>query len=168
MTAFFLGSTTRQAASPNEPMPNPWAPQQPQTESSTSATSGSGATAPSGGSSATDSTATSLLGGIPFNAEAMSSAFQTPYVRSMLENMASNPETFEAFISANPIWNSANQDPAVREQMRRMLPQLARQMSRPGFISMLSNPRAMRVCFCRRANSFHMPFTLYTSYHFDF
>ncbi|VUZ39823.1 unnamed protein product [Hymenolepis diminuta] len=139
-------STSRTAAPSNEPMPNPWAPQQPQPETTTS---GSGTTGTTGTSTGTESsgntnpTGTSLLGGLPFNSEAISSAFQAPYVRSMLESMASNPEAFEAFLSANPLWNSGNLDPTAREQMRRVLPQLARQMSRPGFVNMLSNPRAM-------------------------
>lgn len=133
-------------------MPNPWAPpQQQQTETTTPApvaTPGEGGTptttTPSSGGG---TTATSLLGGIPFNPDTMSSAFQAPYVRQMLDVMASNPETFEAFLSANPVWSAASQDPAMRENLRRMLPQLARQMSRPGFVEMLSNPRAMRVSF---------------------
>ncbi|CDI98754.1 ubiquilin 1 [Echinococcus multilocularis] len=146
--ADLAGSTNRQAAPSNEPMPNPWAPPQQQTETTTPATA---ATTGGGGTQTTTSTSsgggattTSLLGGIPFNPETMSSAFQAPYVRQMLDVMASNPETFEAFLSANPVWSSASHDPAMRENLRRMLPQLARQMSRPGFVEMLSNPRAMR------------------------
>ncbi|VDK43616.1 unnamed protein product [Taenia asiatica] len=150
--ADLAGNTNRQAAPSNEPMPNPWAPpQQQQTETTTpttTATTGGGGTptttTPSSGGG---TTATSLLGGIPFNPDTMSSAFQAPYVRQMLDVMASNPETFEAFLSANPVWSAASQDPAMRENLRRMLPQLARQMSRPGFVEMLSNPRAMRVSF---------------------
>uniref|UniRef100_A0A0R3X1Z3 Ubiquitin-like domain-containing protein n=1 Tax=Hydatigena taeniaeformis TaxID=6205 RepID=A0A0R3X1Z3_HYDTA len=147
--ACLLGNTSRQAAPSNEPMPNPWAPpQQQQTETTTlssTTTAGAGGTptttTPSSGGG---TTGTSFLGGIPFNPETMSSAFQAPYVRQMLDVMASNPETFEAFLSANPVWSAASQDPAMRENLRRMLPQLARQMSRPGFVEMLSNPRAMR------------------------
>lgn len=126
-------------------MPNPWA--QPTSPSGTSTTAASTTAASSGGNSgsAISEAVNSLLGGIPFNPETMSSAFQAPYVRQMLEAMASNPETFEAFLSANPLWAGANQDPVMREQLRRMMPQLARQMNRPGFVNMLSNPRAMRV-----------------------
>nr|CDS30825.1 ubiquilin 1 [Hymenolepis microstoma] len=144
--ADLAGSTNRTAAPSNEPMPNPWAPQQPQSETNISVSGTTGTTGTSTGnesSTTTNPTGVSLLGGLPFNPEAISSAFQAPYVRSMLESMASSPETFEAFLSANPLWNSGNLEPASREQMRRMLPQLARQMSRPGFVSMLSNPRAM-------------------------
>eukprot|EP00108_Taenia_solium_P012067 TsM_000302700 transcript=TsM_000302700 gene=TsM_000302700 len=147
--ADLAGNTNRQAAPSNEPMPNPWAPpQQQQTETTTPATTattgGGGTPTTTTPSSGGGTTATSLLGGIPFNPDTMSSAFQAPYVRQMLDVMASNPETFEAFLSANPVWSAASQDPAMRENLRRMLPQLARQMSRPGFVEMLSNPRAMR------------------------
>ena len=135
-------------------MPNPWAQAEQQTATSGASTTGTaaGATTPttaasSGGGATTTApeAVTSLLGGIPFNPEAMSSAFQAPYVRQLLETMTANPETFEAFLSANPVWAGASQDPAMREQLRRMMPQLARQMNRPAFVNMLSNPRALRV-----------------------
>ena len=62
----------------------------------------------------------------------------------MLEAMSANPSVMENLIMSNPM--VAGVDPAVRDQMRQMLPQLANQISQPAFMNMLSNPRALQVC----------------------
>uniref|UniRef100_A0A5K3FPG6 Ubiquilin n=1 Tax=Mesocestoides corti TaxID=53468 RepID=A0A5K3FPG6_MESCO len=135
-------TTPRQAAPTNEPMPNPWAPQQ--AESAPTGRSGADTAPPPHPPSTTTNAPTTAIGGVPFNPDTMSTAFQTPYVRQLFEAMLSSPETIEVLLSANPVWGAANHDPATREQLRRMLPQLSAQMSQPGFLSMLSNPRALR------------------------
>lgn len=66
----------------------------------------------------------------------------------MLEAMGSNSNLMDSLISNNPM--IANTDPAVRDQMRQMIPQLASQVNQPSFMNMMSNPRALQVgsIFC--------------------
>uniref|UniRef100_A0A0X3P4F5 Ubiquilin-1 n=1 Tax=Schistocephalus solidus TaxID=70667 RepID=A0A0X3P4F5_SCHSO len=133
-----LAGDARQAAPTNEPMPNPWAAPAQTNTSGASAAPNSGTTAPGRTTGGVGSAANPFA----FNPEAMSNAFQAPYVQGLLEAMSSNPETLELLMTNNPFF--ANADPNTRTQMQRMIPQLARQMNQPGFRNMLTNPRALR------------------------
>ncbi|VDP92299.1 unnamed protein product [Echinostoma caproni] len=135
-----LAGGARQAAPTNEPMPNPWAPNN-NPSSTTPATQGTNTSTTSAGGQ-NSSLMQNMLDQLSAQPELVSNAFQVPYVQAMLEAMSADPSAMENLIMNNPM--IASVDPSVREQMRQMLPQLTTQLNQPAFMDMLRNPRALQ------------------------
>ncbi|KAM9251940.1 ubiquilin-4 [Cariama cristata] len=141
-----------------EPLPNPWSPTPPASQSQVPSSEGST------GSATTQSTPTvsnpfglnaasvgagmfnspemqGLLQQISENPQLMQNMISAPYMRSMMQTLAQNPD-FAAQIMVNVPLFAGN--PQLQEQLRLQLPVFLQQMQNPDSLSILTNPRAMQ------------------------
>ncbi|XP_037226843.1 ubiquilin-4 isoform X3 [Falco biarmicus] len=141
-----------------EPLPNPWSPTPPASQSQAPSSEGST------GSATTQSTPTvsnpfglnaanigagmfnspemqGLLQQISENPQLMQNMISAPYMRSMMQTLAQNPD-FAAQIMVNVPLFAGN--PQLQEQLRLQLPVFLQQMQNPDSLSILTNPRAMQ------------------------
>uniref|UniRef100_U3INF3 Ubiquilin 4 n=2 Tax=Anas platyrhynchos TaxID=8839 RepID=U3INF3_ANAPP len=147
-----------------EPLPNPWSPTPPASQSQ--APNSEGSTGPA----TTQSTPTvsnpfgegpergwqaavavhsmfnspemqGLLQQISENPQLMQNMISAPYMRSMMQTLAQNPD-FAAQIMVNVPLFAGN--PQLQEQLRLQLPVFLQQMQNPDSLSILTNPRAMQ------------------------
>lgn len=141
-----------------EPLPNPWSPSPPASQSQAPSSEGST------GSGSTQSTPTvsnpfglnaasfgagmfnspemqGLLQQISENPQLMQNMISAPYMRSMMQTLAQNPD-FAAQIMVNVPLFAGN--PQLQEQLRLQLPVFLQQMQNPDSLSILTNPRAMQ------------------------
>ncbi|XP_065606232.1 ubiquilin-4 isoform X2 [Cyrtonyx montezumae] len=141
-----------------EPLPNPWSPSPPASQSQVPSSEGST------GSGTTQSTPTvsnpfglnaasfgagmfnspemqGLLQQISENPQLMQNMISAPYMRSMMQTLAQNPD-FAAQIMVNVPLFAGN--PQLQEQLRLQLPVFLQQMQNPDSLSILTNPRAMQ------------------------
>ncbi|XP_010130953.1 PREDICTED: ubiquilin-4-like, partial [Buceros rhinoceros silvestris] len=141
-----------------EPLPNPWSPTPPASQSQAPSSDGSTSSA------TTQSTPTvsnpfglnaasigagmfnspemqGLLQQISENPQLMQNMISAPYMRSMMQTLAQNPD-FAAQIMVNVPLFAGN--PQLQEQLRLQLPVFLQQMQNPDSLSILTNPRAMQ------------------------
>ncbi|XP_052652815.1 ubiquilin-4 isoform X4 [Harpia harpyja] len=141
-----------------EPLPNPWSPTPPASQSQAPSSEGST------GSATPQSTPTvsnpfglnaagigagmfnspemqGLLQQISENPQLMQNMISAPYMRSMMQTLAQNPD-FAAQIMVNVPLFAGN--PQLQEQLRLQLPVFLQQMQNPDSLSILTNPRAMQ------------------------
>uniref|UniRef100_U3JIX1 Ubiquilin 4 n=1 Tax=Ficedula albicollis TaxID=59894 RepID=U3JIX1_FICAL len=141
-----------------EPLPNPWSPTPPASQSQAPSSEGST------GSATTQGTPTvsnpfglnaasigagmfnspemqGLLQQISENPQLMQNMISAPYMRSMMQTLAQNPD-FAAQIMVNVPLFAGN--PQLQEQLRLQLPVFLQQMQNPDSLSILTNPRAMQ------------------------
>ena len=132
-----------------DPLPNPWAarPPAPGDNASTANNSTSNGSSGPGGSSGGvfDSPGfQSLLSQVSSNPEMIQSMMSAPYMQTMMQTMSSNPQLMQSMLDSNPLLAG---NPALQEQMRNMLPQMAAQMSSPEMQSVFTNPQALEAIF---------------------
>jgi len=110
----------------DEPLPNPWAPQDGQQRQQSPQRGAAGGLDPA------------ALGMNPFGMNVdpnmMAGMMDNPMFQSMLTNMFSNPEALESMMSMNP----------MTRQMMEQNPQMREMLRSEQFRSMLSNPEAIR------------------------
>lgn len=132
-----------------DPLPNPWAPR-PASNGGTPSTNSSSAAPPAGGlgggsSGVFDSPGfQSLLSQVSSNPQMIQSMMSAPYMQSMMQTMSSNPQLMQSMLDSNPLLAG---NPALQEQMRNMLPQMAAQMSSPEMQAVFTNPQALEAIF---------------------
>jgi len=133
----------------NAPAPNPWAASGGGSTASTTATPtstttpipGLGAQLGQGGGLFTSPGMESLMGQMRDNPTLMSQMMSAPYMQSMFQSLAANPDQAASMLSANPIFAG---NPALQQQMSSMMPQLVQQMQNPQVQTLMSNPDAMQ------------------------
>uniref|UniRef100_A0A8D0G9W8 Ubiquilin-4 n=1 Tax=Sphenodon punctatus TaxID=8508 RepID=A0A8D0G9W8_SPHPU len=141
-----------------EPLPNPWSPTPPASQTQAPSSEGSA------GLTASQSTPTvsnpfginatsmgpgmfsspemqGLLQQISENPQLMQNMISAPYMRSMMQTLAQNPD-FAAQMMVNIPLFAGN--PQLQEQLRLQLPAFLQQMQNPDSLSILTNPRAMQ------------------------
>ena len=118
-----------------DPLPNPWNPDQSETNATTTPPS-TGQGAGLFGSPGIQSLRTQIME----NPTLMRNLLNAPYTRSMLEAMAADPDMANRVISANPFFRLNSQ---MQEQMRTMMPALIQQMQNPQIQNVVSNPEAL-------------------------
>nr|XP_030147561.3 ubiquilin-4 isoform X1 [Taeniopygia guttata] len=141
-----------------EPLPNPWSPTPPASQSQAPSSEGSTGSAttqgtptvsnPFGLNAASMGTGMfnspemqGLLQQISENPQLMQNMISAPYMRSMMQTLAQNPD-FAAQIMVNVPLFAGN--PQLQEQLRLQLPVFLQQMQNPDSLSILTNPRAMQ------------------------
>ncbi|XP_045216156.1 ubiquilin-1-like isoform X2 [Mercenaria mercenaria] len=126
-----------------DPLPNPWAPRSTTASSSTSTTATSTSSTTGSGQTGMFNTPgmSSLMSQMSANPQLMQNMLQAPYMQSMMESMSANPELANQILGSNPMF--AN-NPQLREQFQRNLPQMMQQMQNPNVQGMLTNPRALQ------------------------
>lgn len=130
---------TQQRTENRDPLPNPWAPRQPQ--SGTGDGTGANTTDnPTSGMMGTPGMQ-SLMQQMMDNPQMMQGAVNSPYMQSMLQTLAANPDMASQMIASNPFFSG---NPQMQEQMRSMLPTLMTQMQNPEMQSILTNPQAIQ------------------------
>ncbi|EPQ08598.1 Ubiquilin-4 [Myotis brandtii] len=82
-----------------------------------------------------------LLQQISENPQLMQNVISAPYMRSMMQTLAQNPD-FAAQMMVNVPLFAGN--PQLQEQLRLQLPVFLQQMQNPESLSILTNPRAMQ------------------------
>lgn len=132
-----------------DPLPNPWA-TRPATgnapsANNSSAVGGGGSGAGTTGGGVFDSPGfQSLLSQMSSNPQMIQSMMSAPYMQSMMQTMTSNPQLMRSMLDSNPLLAG---NPALQEQMRNMLPQMAAQMSSPEMQAVFTNPQALEAIF---------------------
>lgn len=123
-----------------DPLPNPWAPRQP----SSGSTTNSGSTAPTGTTANQGGLfdLASMMGGSSpnfdsvLNSGLMSAMSNAPFMQQLLQQMLSNPEAMQAMIDSNPLLAG---NPQLQEQLRQTLPAL----QNPELQALFTNPQAL-------------------------
>lgn len=135
------GNNPQQGQENVEPLPNPW---------SGSSSTPSGGT-PGGGSSTSQPNAAGanpfsnsgmqqILQQLTDNPQLLQSLMSAPYMQSMLNAMANDPNLANNLISSNPLL--AN-NPVLQAQMREMMPTLLTQLQNPDIQNLVTNPQAL-------------------------
>jgi ubiquilin len=75
------------------------------------------------------------------NPRLMESIINTPYMQSVTQSLATNPELTRQIMNNNPLLQS---NPELREQLMRTMPTLLQQMQNPEMQSLLANPEALQ------------------------
>lgn len=75
------------------------------------------------------------------NPQQLESIMSTPHMQSMLQMVSQNPEMSRLLVDSNP--QLAN-NPELRDQVTRSLPQMMQQLQNPEMRSLLTNPEAMQ------------------------
>lgn len=132
-----------------EPLPNPWATGSTTRQSTTtsSTTSGSTGTTPTPGLGGLGagmfggSGMQSFLEQMTSNPELMNNLLSSPYMQSVQQTLASNPQLAQQMIANNPLFQG---NPELQQQMQNMMPSLLERMQSPELQSVLGNPRALQ------------------------
>jgi ubiquilin len=74
----------------------------------------------------------------------MESIVNTPYMQSVTQSLATNPELMRQIMSNNPLLQS---NPELREQLMRTMPTFLHQLQNPEVQALLSNPEALQAVF---------------------
>ncbi|XP_066466305.1 ubiquilin-4 [Tiliqua scincoides] len=82
-----------------------------------------------------------LLQQISENPQLMQSVVSAPYLRTMLQTLAQNPDIAAQMMVNVPLFAG---NPLLQEQLRLQLPAFLQQMQNPDSLSILTNPRAMQ------------------------
>uniref|UniRef100_A0A493TH75 Ubiquilin 4 n=1 Tax=Anas platyrhynchos platyrhynchos TaxID=8840 RepID=A0A493TH75_ANAPP len=124
-----------------EPLPNPWSPTPPASQTTTQSTPT--VSNPFGHIPCMFNSPEmqGLLQQISENPQLMQNMISAPYMRSMMQTLAQNPD-FAAQIMVNVPLFAGN--PQLQEQLRLQLPVFLQQMQNPDSLSILTNPRAMQ------------------------
>lgn len=119
-----------------DPLPNPWAPQTPQSSPASGSTGSSTNTVSTSAGNATSTPAGQGTSGPNLVPGAGASMFNTPGMQSLLQQITENPQLMQNMLSA----------PYMRSMMQSLSqnPDLAAQMQNPDTLSAMSNPRAMQ------------------------
>ncbi|ODM99105.1 Ubiquilin-1 [Orchesella cincta] len=153
--AGLVDSTTernpQQGVENRNPLPNPWAPQSPNSPASATGNapgSGSGgggnaATTPTGGggTAGTGGGSNNLLQFMMQNNSGMQNLLSTPYTQNLLDSLIGNPDLAQQLMGANPLFAG---NPQMQEHLREMTPRLLNQLRDPEFQQVLSNPAALQ------------------------
>lgn len=124
-----------------EPLPNPWAPRS-TSQSSTPSNQQPSPNLPSGlrdpmlGSPGIQS----LMNQFINNPTLMQSVMNSPMMQNMMQALSANPDLANQMLQNNPLLAS---NPALREQMRLVMPQMMQSMNTPQVQQMLNNPEAL-------------------------
>lgn len=129
-----------------DPLPNPWSPggTDSSTTGTTTGTAGTGTTTTTGAGIGRGLINTpgmqSLMNQIMNNPTLMRNLLESPYTRSALETMSSDPEMVSRIISSNPLLRN---NPQMQQQMTAMMPRFIEQMQNPQMQNLITNPDAM-------------------------
>ncbi|PAA74575.1 hypothetical protein BOX15_Mlig020448g3 [Macrostomum lignano] len=128
----------QQGTENNQPLPNPWA-------SAASTAGGQQQQQPPSSGSSTSATQPGIRSLqeqlLQSNPAMLSQAMQAPYMQSMMQALAADPQLAESMLVNSPLVAG---NPELQAQMRQMLPQMMTQMSNPQTQAALSNPRALQ------------------------
>lgn len=141
-----------------EPLPNPWSPAAPTSQSHLPGSEDSSRPAASQSTPTVSNplgiNATSLGSGtfsspemqgllqqISDNPQLMQNVISAPYLRTMLQTLAQNPDIAAQMMVNVPLFAG---NPLLQEQLRLQLPAFLQQMQNPDSLSVLTNPRAMQ------------------------
>ncbi|XP_071054787.1 ubiquilin-1 [Onthophagus taurus] len=129
-------SNPQQGTENREPLPNPWsanrpeptggAPSQPQPQRSPP--------------NLMNPPMASLLQQMTENPQLVQSMLNAPYMQNMLQSLAANPSVANNILAQNPLFQD---NPAMQEQMRTMMPQFLQQLQNPEVQSLITNPQAL-------------------------
>ncbi|XP_069138889.1 ubiquilin-1-like [Argopecten irradians] len=123
-----------------QPLPNPWAPSPSGTTTTASGTTGTSNTpTPSRGMFETPGMR-SLMQQMTQNPQLVENVLQAPYMQSMMESMAANPDMAQQMLNAHPMLAD---NPQLQEQMRQHMPAMMQQMQNPDIQRVMTNPRAL-------------------------
>ncbi|XP_015919662.1 ubiquilin-1 isoform X1 [Parasteatoda tepidariorum] len=82
----------------------------------------------------------SIMQQLSQNPHLVQEMFNAPYMNSMMEALAANPEQASQVLVNNPIFGN---NPTVQQQMKNSLPVLIKQMQNPDMQKFLTNPQAL-------------------------
>ncbi|XP_049766030.1 ubiquilin-1 [Schistocerca cancellata] len=146
------GNNPQQGQENRDPLPNPWSPPSSETGTTGTRTGTTGTTAGGNGNrpaTGADSGPATLLGTPAMqsvmqqmmdNPQLIQSMLSAPYTQSMLQSFAADPSTAAAIINTNPLFA---ENPALQDQIRRMLPNFLQQLQNPEIHNLMSNPQAL-------------------------
>ncbi|XP_014285132.1 ubiquilin-1 [Halyomorpha halys] len=133
-----------------EPLPNPWSANSTTPNSAGTGTTNAGGTTGGGGGGGTGTPLGSnlfsssgmqhLIQQMSENPQLLQSLMSAPYMQTMLQAMAADPNLANNVIASNPLF--AN-NPMLQSQMREMMPTLMNQLQNPEMQSLFTNPQAL-------------------------
>lgn len=132
------GANPQQGAENREPLPNPWSGVGPRPEGGAPTPPAGAARAP--GPSLMNPPMASLLQQMTENPQLVQSMLSAPYTQNMIQALAANPSVANSILSQNPLFQD---NPAMQEQMRNMMPQFLTQLQNPEMQTLISNPQAL-------------------------
>lgn len=151
---FEIGTNPQQGTENREPLPNPWGSRSNESGTNTNAGSGQEGT----GSGNNSNRFSNMFRGMPprgvlntpamrslmqqmaENPQLMSSLINAPYTRSMMDAMYQDPEFATRVLSSSPLMVN---NPQLQEQMRQIMPQFLAQMRNPETANLATNPEAL-------------------------
>ncbi|XP_018325597.1 ubiquilin-1 isoform X2 [Agrilus planipennis] len=124
------GTNPQQGTENRDPLPNPW---------SSNARSGTNESSTQQ-NVLNNPSLVSLMQQMAENPQLMQNMMSAPYIQSMMQALVADPNLATSIMSQNPIFQT---NPALRERMRTMMPNLLQQLQNPEIHNLIANPQAL-------------------------
>ncbi|KAJ9584312.1 hypothetical protein L9F63_021343, partial [Diploptera punctata] len=132
------GTNPQQGQENRDPLPNPWSAAGTESNNSTGRSNSNNSTRPPGLLSSPGMQ--SLMQQMTENPQLMQNMLSAPYTQSMLQAFAADPSMASQIVNSNPLFQD---NPALQEQIRLMLPNFVQQLQNPEIHNLMANPQAL-------------------------